>query len=134
MPTVTDRPVTAYAHCPRPGCGGANQVPVDAVERVASFSYMELGGDIPGTERSTHQYVFADDADSACPICQSLREISPTPRRQYDHLTPGEALDPNALLGLKYGVGDVPAPAQSDADARIAALEAKLAALTGDED
>ena len=125
MPSVTETPVKAYAHCGNPICPGNAQEQVDALERTSAFSYQELGGDIPGDERSTVSFVFADEGDAPCSHCgRELRELSGSPRPQYENLS---GFDPEYLRGLAAGL--VPEAAGPSSPDEIAELRAQVEAL-----
>jgi hypothetical protein len=95
MPTVSEVPITALAFCIDGRCPGYNQQPVEAVKRVTEFSYVELGGDLPGIERSTEAVMFADDGDAVCSHCGKPRLVSEQERPEYPN-TSGQ--DPLAIF------------------------------------
>ena len=95
MPTVTEQSITALAFCIDGRCAGYNQQPVEAVSRTNEFSYVELGGDLPGIERSTTQVMFANEADAVCPHCGKPRLISEQERPQYPNTS---GMDPMAIF------------------------------------
>lgn len=99
MPVVTETVVAGYGHCIDPRCAGYKQQPADVVVTVQAFSYRELGGDLPGNERETHDvFRFADpDAEAACVHCGQPRIPSDQVRPEY---APLSGQDPLALLNL----------------------------------
>ena len=133
MPTVTEKPIRAFAHCPDPRCRGTAQVEVEAFERETSYTFRDGGGDLPGVERSKVEPVFANEDDQACPHCADararddlqprLRELSLTPRKQYSNVS-GFAQD--HLLGAK---AFEEAAKKTPAEEEMAAMRAELAAM-----
>lgn len=117
MPTVTETPVRAYAHCVIPVCAGYRQAEVDAVRTETAYTFADNGGDLPGIERSNMRLSFADEDDQACPSCGGARDLSEQARRSYDPLS---GHDPNGLL--KFG----PFEGVQPKDDRVAELEAKV--------
>jgi len=88
MPTVTDTEVEqAYAHCTQPRCPGNSQEQVRGIARETSHSFVERGGDLPGTESSWVHMIFADEADIPCPACGKAREITDQRRKTYPALS-----------------------------------------------
>lgn len=83
MPTVSEQQLAGYAHCEDPMCSGSKQQPVDVVRSTVSVSYVELGGDLPGFERSFEHYGFADEADRECPVCGKPRAAATQERPVY---------------------------------------------------
>jgi hypothetical protein len=98
MPTITETPVTAYAHCVNSRCPGNSQQEVEAIRAEDSFTYAEQGGDLPGTERSFVRLRFVNDAEAPCPNCGRIRDLSDSPRKQYDGSLSGH--DPKGLLDV----------------------------------
>lgn len=96
MPTITEVPIQAYAHCIDARCQGHEQEQVEAIRKEDSFTYAERGGNLPGTENSFVRVRFADEAESNCRHCGRIRELSETPRRRYDGSLSGH--DPMGLL------------------------------------
>lgn len=140
MPTVTEKPVTAFAHCPttrpRP-CPGNRQEEVEAVRRETARTYREMGGDAPGVECSWVSLVFADEEQLHCEHCGKARDLSSQRRVQYD---PQGEWDPNplALLGApefdparqaevrQQPLGD---PEREAFEAQLAAQQEQMAAM-----
>lgn len=109
--------VSALAHCPDPRCPGHTQREVDAMRNEVQHTYVSLGGDSPGIERS-QVYLTADEK---CPYCDTQCEITDQPRISYQPLS---GKDPNGLL--EYKPPDVPrTPGKADPD-YIARLEREL--------
>lgn len=98
MPTVTEDIVRAYAHCQSAKCIGNKQQDVDGIRTTTVYTYIDLGGDLPGPERSTERVRYADNADAVCPHCDGPREISEQPRPQYAPVS-GQAQDTLLHLG-----------------------------------
>lgn len=121
MPTTTDTPIDGYAHCLNPRCQGYAQEQVKALHRETFYTFADLGGDanMPGYERSTVSYHFADDSEAQCPTCEGPREVTPSPRTQYQNLS---GKDPNGLLHILPGA----APNVAELQAEIAALREKV--------
>jgi hypothetical protein len=125
MPTVTQAPQPVYVHCTTPTCPGMFQEKVDGFRRETSFSFYELGGDIPGTERSTVEAVVADEDVATCEHCGAHRDAALEPRPQYEKLS---GFDPAGLLNMgKYDPSRVNPPA-AQRDAEVEALKARLEA------
>jgi hypothetical protein len=123
MPTITEKPVEAYAHCNNALCPGYGQEKVKAVEEVTEWTFVDNGGDIPGVERSRSLLKFASDDDISCGTCGRERELSKDPRRNYENLS---GFDPMGLINGKVP-GFNPAVVNTEADARVAELEAQIA-------
>ena len=100
MPTVLETNVVGYASCPDALCPGYEQVEVDVVRREQQFSYLELGGDMPGIERSMVDPAgFSRDEDAACPHCGQRRIPSLDKRPEYPR---SSGQDPLRLLNLTH--------------------------------
>lgn len=100
MPTITKETITAYAHCRDAWCAGGDQEELQGVRTTNEYSYKDLGGDMPGIERSTQTVQFADEAAQApCPFCGTLREITDQKRPKL-HAHSGYAQD--GLLKIKH--------------------------------
>ena len=87
MPTVVEATIDALASCRDGRCPGYEQQPVQAVRTVTEFSYFDLGGDVPGIERSTELIRFADLDDLPCPACGEPRLVSDQVRPIYQNLS-----------------------------------------------
>ena len=94
MPAVTETTVDAYAACHDGRCAGYKQEAVQGIVTLTEFSYVDLGGDVPGIERSTTLIRFADDNDVPCPVCGEERFISDQVRPIYPNVSgrPQDAL------------------------------------------
>ena len=126
MPTVTEETVTALAFCIDGRCPGYNQVPVEAIKRRSEFSYLELGGDLPGIERSTEAVIFANEGDAVCEHCGKARLVSEQERPEYPN-TSGQ--DPLAIFnrqGTANQMRDM-LLAQAERDKEQAEMRATLA-------
>lgn len=93
MPRTKEESIMALAHCPNPRCEGHTQRPVDAVRKTVEHTYVDLGGDSPGVERS-QIYI---EANETCE-CGLACEITEQPRISY---APLSGKDPNGLLQYK---------------------------------
>jgi hypothetical protein len=87
MPTVTETLIDGWAHCGDGRCPGNKQQAVKAIRTVAEYSYFELGGDIPGIERSTDQVRFNDLADAQCQHCGEPRHVADQVRPIYPNVS-----------------------------------------------
>lgn len=87
MPTVTETLIDGWAHCGDARCPGNKQQAVKAVKTLAEYSYFELGGDVPGIERSTEQVRFNDLADAQCQHCGEPRSVSDQVRPIYPNVS-----------------------------------------------
>ena len=95
MPTVTATPFDALASCHDGRCAGYKQEKVQGIRTITEYSYFDLGGDIPGIERSTEMLHFADpEADERCPVCGEPRIIADQTRPIYPNISgvPQDAL------------------------------------------
>jgi hypothetical protein len=87
MPTATETPVEAYAFCLDARCGGYLQEKVQGVRTTTSWTYLDMGGDMPGEERSTDMIRFADESDAVCGVCEGPRGISEQVRPEYPNVS-----------------------------------------------
>jgi hypothetical protein len=94
MARTSTEQVSALAHCPDPRCEGHTQRQVQALRSTVEHTYVDLGGDSPGVERS-QIYLHADET---CPECGRLCEITDQQRVSY---APLSGKDPNGLLQYK---------------------------------
>jgi uncharacterized coiled-coil protein SlyX len=126
MPTVTETQVTALASCKDGRCAGYKQQPVQAVETLTEYTYLDLGGDIPGVERSATALRFADLADAQCEHCGEPRLVSEQTRPIYPNVS-GQPQD--ALLSIHKDSERVRDLELSDArrDATMAQMQALMA-------
>ena len=94
MPTVTETTVDGWASCRDGRCPGYKQEPIQVVETLTEFSYVDLGGDVPGIERSTMLIRFADPRDEACEHCGGSRIAADQVRPIYPNVSgqPQDAL------------------------------------------
>lgn len=115
MPTVVATEVKGFAHCRDARCPGYQQQEVDAVREESSQTFGENGGDGPFLhmiERSSVEFRFKDSDDVPCPVCSQPREVSETPRPQYQPLS---GHDPMGLLSVApFDPGKVPEVVESD--------------------
>lgn len=98
MPTVTQTPVEAFAHCPNAQCLGYQQQPVQGVRTTTAWTYLDHGGDMPGLESSSDQVWFADEAHVPCSHCEQPRAISEQKRPEYPNIS---GHDPMGLYEFK---------------------------------
>lgn len=87
MPTVTATIIEAQASCRDGRCAGYKQQPVQGIRTVTEFSYVDLGGDIPGIERSVDAVHFSDIEDERCPVCGQPRLIADQVRPVYPNVS-----------------------------------------------
>lgn len=98
MPTVTEVPVEAYAFCMDARCLGYKQEKVPAVRTHTDVTYLDMGGDMPGIEKSFDSVRFADETDAICSHCEGPREISEQLRPEYPNIS---GHDPMGLFEFK---------------------------------
>lgn len=130
MPTVIETTVPGYASCIDALCPGYEQVVVDVVRREKSFSFAELGGDLPGIERSMIDPFFTSDEDGTCPVCGKPRMASLDLRPEYPN---SSGQDPLRLRNMTQDgkVRDLEMDAlrhqaeMADMRARLAELESR---------
>jgi len=95
MPTVTETTVDGWASCHNGRCPGYKQEPIQVIRTLTEFSYFDLGGDIPGIERSAELVRFADpDTDGTCEFCGGPRFAADQERPIYINISgiPQDAL------------------------------------------
>jgi hypothetical protein len=97
MPTVVENVVDGYASCRDGTCPGYKQQPVKVVVTETQFTYVDLGGDIPGVERSCLIYGWENPDDEPCPVCGQPRLCSDQVRPVYPNIS-GQPQD--ALLAV----------------------------------
>lgn len=97
MPVITETTIDAWANCNDARCGGHRQQPVQAVRTVVEYTFIDLGGDLPGVERSATQLRFADVTDAQCPVCGEPRMVADQVRPIYANVS-GQPQD--ALLAV----------------------------------
>lgn len=138
MPTAVATEVRAYAHCINPLCPGYGQEEVPAISTETSFtfrdhgdnsalgsmvfrSFVELRYAVDADEETNRdEYVEQYRAAAACRTCERPRELTATQRPTY---LPLSGHDPMGLLGAP---AFDPSVKNTEADAKIAALEAQL--------
>lgn len=135
MPTITKENVQGYAHCRDSLCEGNAQDPVSGVRERSDTTYAEVGGDMPGIEKTVFRLEFADAGDVPCPVCGVDREIADQVRPVYPSMV--SAFSPNNtdqrfLLQLQRA-GKIVAPGEQAAGAseEVAELRRELAELRG---
>ncbi len=138
MPSVTETPQRAWAHCRDARCPGYNQEEIDAVHEETSFTFGEGGGDgiFAGMEeRSMVEFKAVDPEDVPCPACGVAREVTGQARPSYRNES---GHDPLGLLGgpkFNAAVKNTEADAQTAAlQAQVSKLAAQLEKLTAKED
>ena len=87
MATVTETLIDAWAHCSDARCPGNKQKAVKAIKSVTEYSYFDLGGDIPGIERSSELVRFNDLADAQCEHCGEPRLVADQVRPIYANVS-----------------------------------------------
>jgi hypothetical protein len=87
MPTISETLIDGYAHCVNGRCEGNKQQPVKVIQTLSEFSYVELGGDIPGIERSSTSERFNDLADAQCQFCGEPRQVADQKRPVYPNVS-----------------------------------------------
>lgn len=96
MPTQTEVVIEGFASCKDGRCPGYKQESARVVLRQVEYTYFDLGGDIPGVERSTVDVAgFEDPDDSPCPVCGKPRIASEQMRPEYP---PMSGQDPDFIL------------------------------------
>jgi hypothetical protein len=98
MPTVTETTVDAWASCHDGRCPGYKQQPVKAVRTLTEWTYFDLGGDIPGVERSSTMLRFDELADAQCEVCGEPRLVADQVRPVYPNVS-GVAQDKLLTIG-----------------------------------
>lgn len=121
---VTETRVELYAHCRNPLCPGYGQEKVAGIVQETAYQYSDNGADMMRghVERSIHDLRFEDEDSRPCRVCKQARELSETPRPSYQPLS---GFDPMGLVNGGASAFD-PTKVNTEADARIADLEAKL--------
>lgn len=121
---VTPVKVKAYAHCRNPMCPGYGQEQVDGVRTTVEYTYGDNGADMfkSMVERSTVTHDFVNDADRPCRHCGGDRELTDQARPTYQALS---GYDPMGLVNGEAGAFN-PNVVNTEADARVAALEAQI--------
>ena len=100
MPTATIEIVEGFAFCPDPRCPGYEQVATAVRVTRTAWSYIELGGDLPGDERSMEYESFpleAGEEPPDCPRCGQRMEATTQKRPEYARVS---GQDPLRLLSL----------------------------------
>lgn len=126
MPTITEETITGLAFCVDGRCPGYEQQEVPALRRVSAFSYLELGGDLPGIERSSAQVLFLNEGDAVCPHCGKPRLVEDQVRPEYPN-TSGQ--DPLAIFSRQGAAAQVRTMVadQAQRDVEAAQMRATLA-------
>jgi hypothetical protein len=126
MPSVTETPQKAYAHCRDARCPGYNQEEIDAVHEETFFTFGDGGGDgvfASMTERSMVEFKAVNAEDVPCPACGVAREVTGQARPSYRNES---GHDPMGLIGgPKFNA----AVKHTEADAQTAALQAQVTKL-----
>jgi hypothetical protein len=87
MPTVTETLIDAWAACGDGRCPGHKQQAVKAILTLTEWSYFDLGGDIPGIERSSTLIRFNDIGDAQCEFCGEPRQVADQVRPIYPNVS-----------------------------------------------
>lgn len=146
MPTITQKPVQGYAHCPDSLCPGNEQAPVQAILEQSDRTYKEWSDGsglppMPGVENTTYRLRFLNDGqedrpdETACEHCGRMLELSDQQRPVYPVLVSAlGAVDTDQRLLLKLAQLDkIKAPGQdggSQSD-EVAELRREIAELRG---
>jgi hypothetical protein len=132
MPTITETPISAWAHCPRVECPASGQRPVPGIRRMVGETIGERGGDGPFVgveEKSTSYMLFANPEDAVCPEpgCSARAEISDQERPNYGKAFGGsDALLRLRQIGVDGASRDSLLAAAQDAKARPATAREQL--------
>lgn len=81
--TSVDVPVDGFLFCLDAGCVGYLQEEAKLLKTTREFTYVELGGDSPGVERSVEYLRPADESAMSCPHCDQPRAWSEQVRPVY---------------------------------------------------
>lgn len=134
MTMVKEDTVQAYAFCQNAQCLGYQQEPVQGIRTVTEWSYLDLGGDMPGVERSTQTVRFADEAEAVCSHCDSPRAISEQVRPEYANISGHDPMGLFEFKGKTEGeIRELRHQREIDelkSGERMAALERQIEALT----
>lgn len=101
MPTVTVSRITGYKTCARKRvkgqlCPGYESHPAELDEEEVAWTFLELGGDMPGVERSQiHHRAATPGVDDACDFCGGPVNLSAEPRPLYENIS---GVDPDEIL------------------------------------
>ena len=130
MPTTTVTVVEGLAFCPDPRCPGYEQVPAAVRVTHAEWSYIELGGDLPGIERAMDYETFAlqDGEDiPSCQHCGTRMEATTQVRPEYARVS---GQDPLRLLSLDQDtIRRAMQGTQNDQAVELANLRTQLAEM-----
>ena len=131
MPTITQELVQGFAHCRNSLCDGNEQEAVDALRERSDTTYAEVGGDMPGIERTTFRLTFANVEDTKCETCLEDREVSDQVRPVYPSMVSAfgaNSTDQRFLLKLQQS-GKIRAPGDQTDLGTSDAVERELAEL-----
>jgi len=130
MPTVTVETVQGFAFCPDPRCPGYEQVAAAVRVTHAEWSYIELGGDLPGAERGMYYESFPIEEGEEppdCPRCGTRMEATTQKRPDYARIS---GQDPLRLLSLDQDtIRRAMQADQSDQAVELANLRTQLAEM-----
>jgi hypothetical protein len=130
MPTTVVEVVEGFAFCPDPRCPGYEQVATAVRVNRTSWSYIELGGDLPGTERSMEYESFPlEDGEQPpnCPRCGARMEATTQQRPEYARIS---GQDPLRLLSLDQNtISRAMQGTQSDQAVELANMRAEMAEM-----
>src|SRR4051812_6873552 len=136
MPTATERTVEGYASCTDGRCPGYKQERVELIETETAYSFVDLGGDIPGIERSTVMFRFVNEDDIPCHVCGEPRLCDAQLRPIYPNISgiPQDAILQIGAQGQRVRDMELENARRDAATAQMAALvERQTAALERQE-
>lgn len=131
-------PVYVYVHCVDPACPEYHDLRVDrdherevpGLRVETSYSYEELGGDMPGTERSNVEYRVQEPGDAKCPSCSKDLNVSEEKSRKLAPWT--QRANPDTLAAYEAArkvAAQNSETATAEKDAELAELRASIAEL-----
>ena len=126
--TSVDVPVDGYLFCLDAGCVGYLQEEAKLLKTTREFTYVELGGDSPGVERSVEYLRPADESAMSCPHCDQPRAWSEQVRPVYARYS-GQTKDPVDHNQVK--VISQPAAQLAVQAEQMRVLQEQVAALAG---
>jgi hypothetical protein len=130
MPTVSEEVVSGFAFCADPRCPGYEQVEAAVRVTTTEWLYVELGGDLPGFERSMSYETFALSEDEPWPTCRHCGERMEVATQQRPEYARISGQDPLRLLSLDQDtIRRAMQADQSQQAVELANMRAELAEL-----